>query len=111
MAMSFKSTGDPIPLGAAVSKLMALRGYGRTRGGQQLHVMWRESAGEQISSRTKVLGVSNGVLKIGVGNAALLGELVSFHRDSLLTAVRKHEFGADIRELKFRLHESPQRDA
>ncbi len=73
--------------------------------------MWGKSAGEQIAAKTKVLGVSNGVLKIGVGNAALLGELVSFHRDSLLAAVRKHEFGAEIRDLKFRLHESPQRDA
>ena len=109
--MSFKPSGDPVPLGVAVSKLMALRGYGRTRGGRQLEEMWRESAGEQISSKTKVLAVSNGVLKIGVGNAALLGELVSFHRESLLAAVRRHEYGTEIRELKFRLHESPQRDA
>ncbi len=94
---------EPQPLGDVLSRLMALRGYGRVRGGRQLAEVWCAAAGEKIAARTRVLGLKHGVLQIGVSNAALLGELTSFHRHSLLESLQK--CGADyaIRDLKFRL--------
>lgn len=94
---------EPQPLGEVLSRLMALRGYGRVRGGRQLADVWRAAAGAKIASRTRVLGLKHGVLQIGVSNAALLSELTSFHRHSLLESLRQCGREHGIRDLKFRL--------
>lgn len=82
---------------------MTLKGYGRTRGDRQLAELWRRVAGDMIADRTKVLGLKNGVLHVGVANAALLSELTSFHRHSLLQTLRTEAAQTGIRDLKFRL--------
>jgi hypothetical protein len=50
-----------------------------------------------------VIGLRNGVLQIGVANAALLSELASFHRHSLLKELQSRANHGHIRGLKFRL--------
>jgi hypothetical protein len=95
--------GAPQPLGDVLSRLMALRGYGRVRTRRQLADVWRAAAGEKIAARTTVMGLRHGVLQIGVSNAALLGELTSFHRHSLLESLQKSNGDYAIRDLKFRL--------
>jgi predicted nucleic acid-binding Zn ribbon protein len=97
-----KSSG-PSPLGDVLSRLMTLRGYGRTQGNRQLAELWRRIAGDMIADRTKVLGLKNGVLQVGVANAALLSELTAFHRHSLLQTLRTEAAHTGIRDLKFRL--------
>ena len=98
-----RGDGRPQPLGDVLSRLIALRGYGRVRGQRQLADVWREAAGEKIAANTKVMGLKNGVLQIGVSNAALLSELASFHRHSLLDALRSSGRDLVIRDVKFRL--------
>lgn len=94
---------DPRALGDVLSHLFALRGYGRARADRALHDLWRQAAGEQIATRTRVLGLRNGVLQVGVSNAALLGELAAFHRPSLLEALQRSAPDGSIRDVKFRL--------
>lgn len=96
--------GSPRALGDVLSHLFALRGYGRVRGNRQLQDVWQEAAGQQIAARTRVLGLKNGVLQVGVGNASLLSELAAFHRPSLLEALQSIDGELGIRELKFRLN-------
>jgi hypothetical protein len=43
------------------------------------------------------------VLQIGVGNSTLLGELVSFHRFSILSYLQEKHADLKIRDLKFKL--------
>jgi hypothetical protein len=93
----------PQSLGNVVSRLIALRGYGQTGAQRQLALLWKDAAGAEISRRTKVLGVRNGTLLIGVGNSALLSELTAFHRHELLQKVRDADHDGLIRDLKFRL--------
>lgn len=97
------SGSGPQALGDVVSRLCALRGYGRPQGEQQLAEMWNRVAGEQVANQTRVLGLRNGVLQIGVGSAALLSELASFHRHSLLDSIQREELGRKIRDIKFKL--------
>ncbi len=101
---------DPRPLGDVLSHLFALRGYGRVQADRRLRDLWRQAAGEQIAARTRVLGLKNGVLQIGVANAALLSELAAFHRTALLEALRKTPDSAGIRDLKFRLKSTEPQD-
>jgi predicted nucleic acid-binding Zn ribbon protein len=98
-----REEGGPHPLGDVLSRLMTLRGYGRIHGDRQLRELWQRVAGEEIAERTKVIGLRNGVLQIGVSSAPLLSELTSFHRHSLLQALRDEAADSGVRDLKFRL--------
>ncbi|REJ72651.1 MAG: DUF721 domain-containing protein [Planctomycetota bacterium] len=98
-----RSESGPQALGDVVSRLCALRGYGRPQGEQQLAELWRRIAGEKVASQSRVLGIRNGVLQIGVGSASLLSELASFHRHALLESLQNDQQGCKIRDLKFKL--------
>ena len=97
------TTSDPQPLSQAVADLIALRGLARVRGDEQIQSVWSEIAGERIATRTKVLGIKAGVLSIGVNNSALLNELASFHKMSLLKNLQKQHSELKIGDLKFRV--------
>jgi len=102
-----REEGGPHSLSDVLSRLMTLRGYGRTQSDRQLRELWQRVAGEQIAERTKVIGLRNGVLQIGVSSAPLLSELTSFHRHSLVQALRVEAGDSGIRDLKFRLRSRP----
>lgn len=97
------SASEPQHLSKALAELIALRGLARVRGDEQLKSIWKEIAGERIGSHTRVLNVRRGVLEIAVNNAALLNELVAFHKLSLLSALKRQHGELKIRDLKFRL--------
>ena len=96
-------SSEPESLSDVLSKLFALRGYGRVRGDQQLKETWEAAAGEAIASQTKVLSLRNGVLQIGVSNSALMSELASFHKVELLERLQEQNKRVSIRDLRFRL--------
>ncbi|MFO1091812.1 MAG: DUF721 domain-containing protein [Planctomycetaceae bacterium] len=93
----------PRALADVLSQLQALRGHGRTFGSRQLAELWQRIAGREISERTKVIGLKNGTLQVGVATTALLGELTSFHQQRLLQALRSDPEGQRIKKLKFQL--------
>jgi hypothetical protein len=96
----------PRALADILSQLNVLRGHGRTHGAQQLAELWERISGPEISGRTKVIGLRNGTLVVGVSSAALLGELASFHTHRLLEALRADQEGRRIKGLKFQLRSS-----
>ena len=97
------SAVGPQHLSQALSELIALKGLARVRGVAQLERIWNELAGTKIAGNTKVLGIKRGILQIGVTNAALLEEIVSFHKTSLLQSLRERHSDLRIRDLKFTL--------
>ena len=86
-----------------LSQLFAVRGYGRVRGDRQLQEIWRETAGGVIARQTRVSGVKNGVLQVGVANSGLLSELVAFHKHSLLQKLQSDQPQLNVRDIKFKL--------
>lgn len=96
----------PRALADILSQLNVLRGHGRTQGARQLAELWERISGPEISGRTKVIGLRNGTLVVGVASAALLGELASFHTHRLFEALRADEEGRRIKGLKFQLRSS-----
>lgn len=97
-----RGTG-PRALSDVLSQLHALRGHGRSLATRQLAELWKRIAGTEISERTKVIGLRNGTLNVAVSNAALLGELTSFHQHQLTEALRRDPEGRAIKKLKFQL--------
>lgn len=96
-------TSEPNPLGSVLSQLFALRGFGRPQANQQLHQLWRSVCGCELQQQTRVLGLKNGVLQIGVSNSALLSELTSFRKAELLERLQADHAELRVRDLKFRL--------
>jgi len=94
---------QPQRLADAITHLINVRGLARSRGREQLEQIWGEIAGSAIAGRTQVTGIKRGVLHVAVANAAMLQELVSFHRESLLREINERHASLGIRELKFRL--------
>ncbi len=97
---------EPLHLSHALTELVARRGFAAVRGDGQLRSVWKEACGEKIASQTRVLGIRGNVLQIGVANAALMSELASFHKASLLKQLRQQNSDLTIRDLKFRLQGS-----
>ena len=93
----------PSSLGLAISQLFQLKGYANSQTDAALTDTWRRIAGERIGSRSSVLGVTRNVMSIGVGSAALVNELVAFHKAQFLKAMQEAYPHLKLRDLKFRL--------
>ena len=103
----FRTVGEraaePQPLAKVLSELIALKGLARVHGNKQLQQAWNSVAGDNISRCSAVIGLTRGVLQVGVTNTALLSELASFHKATLLQSLQQQHPHLKIRELKFRL--------
>ena len=97
------ASSGPQPLGKLLADLTALRGIARVGGANQLAQIWSQVAGPDIAGETRPLGIKRGVLTVGVANAPLLGELVSFHRQLLLESLKREHPDLKIRDVRFRL--------
>ena len=96
--------GAPPTLGAALAELIRIKGVAGAGGDAELSKHWRAAAGDRVADRTRVVGVRNGALHVGVQNSALLGELASFHKDRLLDEMKRRLPAARIRSVKFKLN-------
>lgn len=94
---------DPTPLSAVLSELIARKGLARVQGNAQLIGIWKAVAGDRISGQTKVLAVKRGVLEVGVDNSALMNELVSFHKATLLRKFQKEHPEHKLKDIRFKL--------
>ncbi|GAB4139612.1 MAG: hypothetical protein Tsb009_08620 [Planctomycetaceae bacterium] len=102
------STGPkPQPLSAALSELIAKRGWGGGQAEAQLADEWKQVVGENVAKNTRVQGLSRGILNITVANAPLLSELVAFHKFDFLQQLQSLHPEWKLRDLKFRLQSRP----
>lgn len=92
----------PQDIGSILTRLFALRGYGRIQGDRQLQEAWQQVAGPELSRGTRAIAIKNGVLHIGVSNAPLLSELVGFHRTELLAKLKADFPHLKVRDIKFK---------
>lgn len=98
-----KRDADPLPLSKAISELVSLRGWARSRGDSQLREAWNEVAGPTWAAQTRARAIRRGVLHVGVANAPLLSELVAFHRNSLVQRLDERNPELRIKDIKFQL--------
>ncbi len=76
---------------------------GRSVKARLLEDAWRRAVGPEVAAETRVAGWRDGTLRVEVRSSALLQELATFHRASLLEALRAEAPGGDVRALEFRL--------
>jgi len=93
----------PQRLGDVLSELVALKGLAHTGAAEQLQEAWQQVAGQTIAEATRVVGKRNRLLEVEVVSAAMLYELDSFHKNSLLQALQSHQPPVDVNGIRFRL--------
>ena len=98
-----RAVPSPVPVAQVLSELIALKGLSRVQGDQRLTNAWKQAAGEKIAGLTTVMGIKNRIVQVGVENSALLNELNSFHKKSLLTKLQQEYGKQDVRDIRFRL--------
>ena len=91
---------DPEPLAESIARLIAQRGLARSKASEQLAFIWREVAGDNLESGTRVINLKRGVLNIAVSSAALLNELVSFHQADLLLKLQEEHPDLKVRGIE-----------
>jgi predicted nucleic acid-binding Zn ribbon protein len=101
--MSHNTAQEPAALGEVLSRLFALRGYGRPQAQRQLHEAWNRAAGAELAPQTRVLVLKQGVLHVGVANSALLSELTAFRKPELLEGLQAAAPQLRVRDIKFKL--------
>lgn len=94
---------DAKKLGDVLSQVIAMRGIGRIRGDRQLADAWKSVAGPDVAAGSRPTILRNGVLQILVTSSTLLGELVSFHKSTILARLKAEHPDLKVRDLKFKL--------
>jgi hypothetical protein len=94
---------DPSPLAAALSELIARRGFARVEEHRQYHAAWQTVAAPHFAEHARISRVSRGQLIVEVDNGPLLSELSGFHTTELLKRLQTNYPQLKIKGLKFRL--------
>lgn len=98
----------PTKLKDAISQLIAVRGLARSGANTELRDAWIEISGERVSQNTRVVGLKRGVMEIAVFNSAMLSELVSFQKSTLLKDYKKQFPKHGVRDFRFKLETRTQ---
>ncbi len=92
------------PIGDLLKGFLKEHKVGRAIAREALEASWREAVGAEVAAGTRVRGYRDRVLEVEVESSALLQELSTFYRASILSALRKK--GApflDLADLSFKL--------
>jgi predicted nucleic acid-binding Zn ribbon protein len=90
-------------LSGLVDRLVRKEAMRTRREQNHLGALWEQAAGAAIAAHTRVVDFRQGILRIAVDSSPLLQELVGFHRDRLLKALRENEPPLLVRDLRFQL--------
>jgi predicted nucleic acid-binding Zn ribbon protein len=100
---SSPNSRKPRALSEILGDLFASRGYGRLQALGELELAWNLAVGEPECRQTKLGAVRRGVLNVTVAHPALLEQLSTFEKPSLLAALRRDAPGTPILDIRFRV--------
>lgn len=99
--MNESSFDWPSRLSSVLSRVVRQKGLAEQSSSDHLVSLWKQIAGERVSSRSHVRKLKNGILEIAVRNGAILEELNGFLKPELLAAIQQAHPTPVIRDLKF----------
>jgi predicted nucleic acid-binding Zn ribbon protein len=93
----------PEPVGEILSRLFAVRGWGRRQDRLRIEEAWTAAVGPAGAEHTCVGSLRRGVLEVLVDNAVLFQELANFQKRRLLEQLRAALPGTSIADVRFRM--------
>lgn len=85
-----------------VAQVIAKRGYGGRRGGEQLVQAWAQAAGPTLAGRSRAVRVNRGRLEVTVASSTVMQEL-TFEKRRIVERLCRLLPGAGISDLKARV--------
>jgi predicted nucleic acid-binding Zn ribbon protein len=94
---------EPVRLGELLPEVMREMRPRRSSALQRVRGAWREVVGEPVAHKTRVTGLSGGILEVEVASAALKHHLGTFRREEIQAALRDRLGAAAPRGIRFRV--------
>ncbi len=73
-----------------------------TLGRAQLESCWKDTVGDEVADRTRIVDLRGGTLVVEVDSAPLLGELSSYYREEIMSSLRQSEGFPNFQNIRFR---------
>ena len=73
-----------------------------TLGRAQLENCWKDTVGEEVADRTRIVDLRGGTLVVEVDSAPLLGELSAYYREEIMSSLRQSEGFPNFQNIRFR---------
>ena len=93
----------PEHLSDALAHVFSAGGLGQALRLRSLRERWRRAVGEDIGTRTRLLGFKRGVLRVEVESSSLLQELASVYKQAILDSLASGEEPLAVRDIRFQL--------
>jgi len=97
------SIKDTKPFGDVLKRVVRDKRFSARAKYGKLIAAWEDTVGDELAKETKIRGFDDGCLVIEVSSSALLQELSGFMKPTLLQQIQKHDGGADIASITFKL--------
>ncbi len=73
-----------------------------TLGRAQLETCWKDTVGDEVADRTRIVDLRGGTLVVEVDSAPLLGELSAYYREEIMSSLRQSEGFPNFQNIRFR---------
>ena len=73
-----------------------------TLGRAQLESCWKDTVGDEVADRTRIVDLRGGTLVVEVDSAPLLGELSAYYREEIMSSLRQSEGFPNFQNIRFR---------
>ena len=73
-----------------------------TLGRAQLEKCWKDTVGDEVAERTRIVDLRGGTLVVEVDSAPLLGELSAYYREEIMSSLRQSEGFPNFQNIRFR---------
>jgi len=73
-----------------------------TLGRAQLEKCWKDTVGDEVADRTRIVDLRGGTLVVEVDSAPLLGELSAYYREEIMSSLRQSEGFPNFQNIRFR---------
>ena len=73
-----------------------------TLGRAQLERCWKDTVGDEVAERTRIVDLRGGTLVVEVDSAPLLGELSAYYREEIMSSLRQSEGFPNFQNIRFR---------
>ena len=73
-----------------------------TLGRAQLESCWKDTVGDEVAERTRIVDLRGGTLVVEVDSAPPLGELSSYYREEIMSSLRQSEGFPNFQNIRFR---------
>lgn len=91
----------PVLLRDVLANLIRRRGLANSSGNSELNQLWKTLVPPEISSRSRIKRIADGVVEVAVSNNAVMEQLRGFYEHEVLNELKQRKPEYNIRSIRF----------